>query len=106
TVEVVRGGRRVACRTVEVAPRGMHAPARPAAPGGGVWASTRAWDRTTENFYSAYVESLFDAPVTDSLGFRPLAQALRDPKRNWLYDFLGLGEDDPKAKTALIAAPD
>jgi hypothetical protein len=101
-VELVRDGKTLACRTVEVG-RGKAA-ARPAS--SGTWAATRAWDRTTEDYYSAWIESLFDAPVTENLGFRPLAQALRDSSRNFLFDYLGLGEDDPKAKTALIAAPD
>ena len=103
-IELSRDGKTLACRTVDVG-RGK-APARPAA--AGTWTATRAWDRTTEDYYAAWIESLFDAPVTESLGFRPLAQALRDSNRNFLFDYLGLGEDDPKAKgkTALIAAPD
>src|SRR4051812_17574489 len=100
-----RGGKDVACRIVEVAAKG-HRPAVARAVGPGTWVSARAWDRTTESFYAAWIESLFDAPLSETLGFRPLAQALRDPDRNWLHDYLGLGEDDPKAKTALVAAPD
>ena len=70
------------------------------------WKSTRRWDRSTENLFSAWVESLFDAPVSESLSFRPLAPALRDAKRNFLYDHLSLREDDPKNKEALPAEPD
>ena len=101
-VELVRDGKTLACRTVDVG----RAKAPPRAATAGTWAATRAWDRATEDYYSAWIESLFDAPVTESLGFRPLAQALRDANRNFLFDYLGLGEDDPKAKSALTAAPD
>ena len=45
-------------------------------------------------------------PPAEALSFRPLAPALRDPKRNFLYDHLGLGEDDPKNKEVLRAEPD
>ncbi len=116
-----RGDKLVACHTVAV---GRTGGARPpagsgAGPGHGAWATTRAWDGDTENFYAAWIESLFDAPVTESLGFRPLAQALRDPARNFLFDDLGLGEDGAPSpapgksdkpgkpsKTALTAEPD
>ncbi len=105
TIELVRDSKTVACRVVDVAPRGRRRP-----PGrvvtAGTWAASRAWDRATENFYSAWIESLFDAPAGETLGFRPLAQALRDSDRNFFHDYLGLGEDDAKAKSALTAAPD
>ena len=59
-----------------------------------------------EDLYSAWIERLFDAPVDQSLDFRPLHQALRDPARNFLYGYLGLREDDPKNKAAIPATPD
>ena len=99
-----RGDRVVACREVDVvarAPRGERATAAK-----GVWESRRAWDRRMEDLYSAWIERLFDAPVDQSLDFRPLHQALRDPARNFLYGFLGLREDDPKNKAAIPATPD
>jgi hypothetical protein len=102
-VTLVRGKEVVACRDIDVAAR----PARPeAARAKGVWEARRSWDRRAEDLYSAWIERLFDAPPEASLDFRPLAQALRDPARNFLYGYLGLGEDDPKNKAALPAAPD
>jgi hypothetical protein len=99
-----RGDKVVACREVEVA---AHAPrAERALPAKGVWESRRTWDRRMEDLYSAWIERLFDAPVDQSLDFRPLHQALRDPARNFLYGFLGLREDDPKNKAAIPATPD
>ena len=64
------------------------------------------WDHRYENFYSAWIATLFDAPVDQSLDFRPLHQALRDPARNFLYGYLGLREDDAKNKAAIKATPD
>ncbi|MBC8132815.1 MAG: hypothetical protein H7X95_07520 [Deltaproteobacteria bacterium] len=111
TVTLIRDNKALACRIVDVAERRRPSSAPPAGQGPrtpttGTWTASRAWDRSTENFYSAWVESLFDAPASETLGFRPLAQALRDRDRNFFYDYLALGEDDPKAKSALIAAPD
>ena len=98
-----RGGKMIACRKITIA-------AKPVAPvtsvGATVWASARAWDRRTENLYSAWIATLFDAPVDQSLDFRPLHQAQRDPARNFLYGYLGLREDDPKNKAAIAATPD
>jgi hypothetical protein len=107
-----RGGKPIACRKLDVA-------AKPAAPptaamssmsamsvGKAVWAAPHGWDRRYENLYSAWIATLFDAPVDQSLDFRPLHQALRDPARNFLYGYLGLREDDPKNKAAIAATPD
>jgi hypothetical protein len=98
-----RGGKPIACRKIAVA-------AKPGAPatsvGGHVWPSAHAWDRRYENLYSAWIATLFDAPVDQSLDFRPLHQALRDQARNFLYGYLGLREDDPKNKAAIAATPD
>jgi hypothetical protein len=113
-VEVMRAGEPVGCRTIHVS-SGQSAPAAassPAAAGGGpgggavVWESRLAWDRATESFYSAFIERLFDAPPDKSVDFRPLHQALRDPARNFLYNYLGLREDDPANRAAIPATPD
>ena len=98
-----RGDRDVACR------RSRSRRARPspsAQRGQGRLAGAPRLGSPLENFYSAWIERLFDAPVDESLDFRPLHQALRDPARNFLYDYLGLREDDPKNKAAIPATPD
>jgi hypothetical protein len=103
-IELRQGDRVLACKVIEVVASVRDRPRRPLE--SVFWKSTRAWDRHTEGLYAAFVEALFDAPVSESLSFRPLAPALRDPQRNFLYDHLGLGEDDPKRPTALRAEPD
>ena len=108
-VEVVQSGKVLGCRNIHVA--SAHAAKATASAGAksdskAVWTAHLAWDRATENLYSAFVERLFDAPPDKSVDFRPLHQALRDPSRNFLYNHLGLREDDPTNKSAIPATPD
>jgi hypothetical protein len=69
------------------------------------WRSRLEWSRKMEALYSAWIEHLFDAPVEDEPSFPSLEPVLRDPARNFLYDHLRLGEDDPNRR-ALAATPD
>jgi hypothetical protein len=98
-----RGDKTLACRVINVAAFDI---ADHGKPNKVVWPAVHAWDRRYENFFSAWIDVLFDAPPDASLDFRPLHQALRDPKRNFLANFLGLREDDPKNKAAIPATPD
>ncbi len=74
---------------------------RPGAPPGppkqGVWPARGAWSRATENVYSAWIETLFDAPDDEMPSWPALHEVLRDPKRNLLFDHLGAGEDSANA---------
>ena len=103
-IELRKGNKVLACRMIKVLPRGARRPVR--RPSDVFWKSERAWDASTEDLYSAWVEMLFDAPPEESLSFRPLEPALRDADRNFLYNHLSLREDDPKNRDALPAAPD
>jgi hypothetical protein len=102
-IELRQGGKLVGCRTVRVLAADA---AAPPPEGKGVWTSRLAWDRVTEDLYSAFVERLFDADPDKSVDFRPLHQALRDPTRNFLHDHLGLREDDASNRGAITATPD
>jgi hypothetical protein len=98
-IEVRQGGAGVACRVVLVGnpdPRS----------GKGLDQPSLSWDRRTEAFYSAWIERLFDAPVSEALGFGALEDALRDDSRNFLHNYLQLGEDDAHSRSALAATPD
>jgi hypothetical protein len=102
-VEARRGDSLVACRRVEVS-----APGRGRQQGlseNALGQAPAAWDRASEAMYSVWIEHLFDAPAEASLAFPSLEPVLRDPTRNLLHDYLGLGEDDPGPK-ALRATPD
>jgi hypothetical protein len=68
----------------------------------GLWVSTRAWNNETENLYSAWIQTLFDAPVGEPLSFAALHDALHDPHRNLLYDHLTPNEDEAGPKAPVI----
>ena len=55
-----------------------------------------------ENLYSAWIEKLFDAPVDVSLSWPALQDVLRDRSRNFLFNHLGLREDEK----GLLIRPD
>jgi hypothetical protein len=79
-IEAMRAGRVVACAEVQV----------------GEGAGRRGngeWDLATQALYAAWIEHLFDAPPEQSLSFPSLEPVLRDPQRNFLYDYLKRGED-------------
>jgi len=80
------------------------APTPPAPPKDGLWPVRRAWTRSLENVYSAWIEALFDAPESEQPSWSALHEVLRDPKRNLLFDHLGSGEDSGKA--APVVRPD
>jgi len=77
-------------------------PPRPSATPGSVWPLRNAWDRATENLYSAWIEKLFDAPLDAPPSWTALHEVLRDRSRNVLFNYLGLGEDE----TGLVLRPD
>jgi hypothetical protein len=79
-IEARRSGRATACAEVQVG-------------GGAGDRGSGEWDLAAEAFYAAWIEHLFDAPPERSLSFPSLEPVLRDPGRNFLYDFLRPGED-------------
>jgi hypothetical protein len=79
-----------------------HAPRKPGMVSGSAWPLHNTWNRTTENFYSAWIEKLFDAPLDAAPSWPALHEVLRDRSRNFLFNHLGLGEDEMK----LVIRPD
>ena len=77
-------------------------PARMTQSRGSVWPLNNMWNRATEDLYSAWIEKLFDAPLDAELSWPALHEVLRDPTRNFLFNHLGLGED----QKGLIVRPD
>lgn len=67
-----------------------------------VWPIRAAWNRETENLYSAWIEALFDAPLDASPSWKALHEVLRDRERNILFNHLGSREDEK----GLIIKPD
>jgi len=68
-------------------------PPRPRAMPGSVWPVHNVWNRATENLYSAWIAKLFDAPLNTEPSWKALHEVLRDRSRNFLFNYLGLGED-------------
>src|SRR5262245_24422606 len=77
-------------------------PPRPGTTSGSVWPVRNAWNRATENLFSAWIEKLFDAPLDASPSWPALHEVLRDRSRNFLFNHLGLGEDEMK----IVLRPD
>jgi len=77
-------------------------PPRPHSVPGSVWPVHNTWNRGTENLYSAWIEKLFDAPLDATPSWPALHEVLRDRSRNFLFNHLGLGED----QMGLVYRPD
>ena len=58
-----------------------------------------SWNSTNEALFSAWIEKLFDAPPDQDLNWKVWHEVLRDQSRNFLFNYLGRGED--KAQTGL-----
>ena len=67
-----------------------------------VWPIRNSWNRTTENLFSAWIEKLFTDPLDATPSWPALHVVLRDPSRNFLFNFLGLNED----QAGVILRPD
>jgi hypothetical protein len=63
-----------------------------------VWPIRDAWDRSTENLYSAWIQKLFDAPIDEDLSWKAMGEVLHDEQRNMLFNHLGLNEDQTSAR--------
>lgn len=98
-----RNGADPACATVKREFKVSKTPgAAPRATDKSVWPIRAAWDRDTENLYSAWIEKLFDDPIEAAPSWKALHEVLRDPSRNMLFNYMGLREDEKK----LILQPD
>src|SRR5580704_3652076 len=68
-------------------------------PAGSIWQVRNSWNSTNEALFSAWIEKLFDAPPDQDLSWKAWHEVLRDQSRNFLFNYLGRGEDN--AKTGL-----
>ncbi len=102
-VKLERNGARTGCSpfTSEIAVQAAEPP-RPRAADSTLWPLRNAWNRTTENLFSAWVEKLFDAPLDEEPSWPALHMVLRDRSRNFLFNYLGLGED----QMGMVIRPD
>jgi hypothetical protein len=91
---LVRNDASADCKTVTREIVVQHKPSAGPRAGKGVWPLRDAWDRESENLYSAWIEKLFDAPLDEAPSWKALHEVLRDRSRNVLYNHLGLREDE------------
>lgn len=101
--KLTRDGAPAECATItREVPVGRAASGPPRATEGSVWPVRETWNRATENLYSAWIETLFDAPIDVALSWPALHQVLRDKSRNFLFNHLGAREDEK----GLVIRPD
>jgi hypothetical protein len=72
---------------------------------GRIWKNINGWDSTTETIYSAWINALFFG-CDESSSWTALHEVTQNKNQNFLYNYLGLGEDDPNGKNRLIMQPD
>ncbi|MFZ0810044.1 MAG: hypothetical protein WA832_15900 [Bradyrhizobium sp.] len=70
-----------------------HKPEPVRIPAGSIWQARNSWSTTNEALFSAWIEKLFDAPPDQDLNWKVWYEVLRDPSRNFLYNYLGRNED-------------
>ena len=58
-----------------------------------------------EVIYSAWINALFQG-CDERSSWPALHEVTRNPDKNFLYNYLSMGEDDPKGKNILIVQPD
>ena len=68
-------------------------------PPGSIWQVRNNWNSTNEALFSAWIEKLFDAPPDQDLSWKVWQEVLHDQSRNFLFNYLGRGEDN--AQTGL-----
>ncbi len=66
---------------------------------------SRRWGRETEQIYAAWIEALFQRSQ-EGASWSSLHEVTRRADDNFLYNHLGLNEDDAGQKPALIMEPD
>ncbi len=74
-------------------------------PKGTVWKTTRSWDNGMETIYAAWVNALFQGCGEQS-SWTSLSEVTQQKDRNFLFNHLSLGEDDPKNRDHVIMEPD
>ena len=72
---------------------------------GVMWKTVRGWDNGMEAVYSAWINALFQGCAED-VSWKALHEVTRNPDRNFLYNYLAMGEDDPAGKDKVIMQPD
>ena len=70
-----------------------------------VWQARRGWDGNMELLYSAWINALFSGRDENS-NWKSLNEVSQDRERNFLYNYLSLGEDEPENSIKVVMQPD
>jgi hypothetical protein len=70
-----------------------------------VWKTIRGWDNRMEALYSCWINALFQG-CDEHSSWSALHEVTQNQERNFLYNYLSLGEDDPEGKNRVIMEPD
>jgi hypothetical protein len=70
-----------------------------------VWKTTRGWNSQTETLYSAWINALFQG-CDEQTSWSSLHEVTQNQERNFLFNHLSLGEDDPQSKLHVLMEPD
>lgn len=73
--------------------------------GGRVWKTRRGWDSEMEALYSAWINALFYG-CDEHSSWSALHEVTQNQDKNFLYNYLSLGEDDKNGKNRVIMQPD
>ena len=76
-----------------------------AAPKSVVWKTINGWDSNKEKIYSAWINALFQG-CNENSSWSALHEVIQNQNQNFLYNYLSIGEDDPKMQNRLIMQPD
>ncbi len=70
-----------------------------------VWKTLHGWDSGMEAIYSAWINALFQSCDEDA-SWKALHEVTQNQDKNFLFNYLSLGEDDPDGSNTLIMKPD
>ena len=76
-----------------------------APPTGMIWKTRHGWDSSMEAIYSAWINALFHDSDEHS-SWSALHEVTQNKNKNFLYNYLSLGEDDTAGKNKVIMQPD
>jgi len=92
-------GKEVAQLSFKVAPR------KAIVSGGVIWKTTRSWNSAMETLYSAWVNALFKGS-DEQASWSALHEVTQNKDRNFLYNYLSLGEDEVNNGNHVFMEPD
>jgi len=69
------------------------------------WKTTRGWDSGMETIYSSWINALFQG-CDEQASWSALHVVTQNKDRNFLYNYLSMGEDDSDGKNRVIMEPD